>query len=74
MKSDKFQKGCSNEIQSREKSHLIGKTRDKFMAAERNLDNDYRIVVNVGQRTFQKRAEVGKQEHEDAQRAEARPV
>ena len=44
------------------------------MAVERNLDNDYRIVVNVGQRTFQKRAEVGKQEHEDAQRAEARPV
>lgn len=48
MKSDKFQKGCSNEIQRREKSHLIGKIRNKFMAIERNLDSDYGIVVNVG--------------------------
>lgn len=47
-----------------------------------SLDNEYRIVVNAGRMTFRgvgeetesRSVEVGKQEHEDVQRAETRPV
>lgn len=53
VNSDKFQKGGSNEIQKREKSYLVGESGDKFMAIEMSIDNEYRIVVNVGRRAFQ---------------------
>lgn len=42
MKSEKFQKGYSNEIQRMEKSHMVGEIRDWFMAIEMNLDGKYR--------------------------------
>lgn len=36
-----------------EKSHVVGETRDRFMAIQMSLDSEKRIVVNIGRRTFQ---------------------
>lgn len=53
MKSDKFPKARSNEVQRMEQSHVFGETRARFMAFQMSLDSEERIVVNTGRRTFQ---------------------